>query len=105
MHHCLNKFTSQPLSFGGQGKSEIFKDFLYYDAPEKNLSRLNFSLEVLVRFEHLFDVHDDEDGMSVPVSFDLTSDFFRGFTIDSAQEMFLGGDRTKEKFAKQVRKF
>ena len=65
----------------------------------------NFSLEVLVRFEHLFDIHDDEGGLSAPVSFDLTSDFFRGFTIDSAQEMFLGGDRTKEKFAKQVRKF
>ena len=52
--------------------------------------------EVLIRFEHLFDKHDKVGDLSSPVSFDLTKDFFNGFQIDTAQEMLLAGDRSKD---------
>ena len=56
----------------------------------------NYRPEVLVRFEHLFDKHDNVGDLASPVSFELTKDLFNGFSIDSAQEMLLGGDRFKD---------
>ena len=56
----------------------------------------NYRPEVLVRFEHIFDKHDKVGDLASPVSFELTKDLFNGFSIDSAQEMLLGGDRSKD---------
>ena len=49
-----------------------------------------------MRFEHLFDKHDKVGDLAAPVSFQLTKDFFNGFQIDTAQEMLLAGDRSKD---------
>ena len=55
-----------------------------------------------MRFEHLFDKNDGGNGLSVPVSFDLTPDFFKGFTINNCLELYLGADRAKEEFTREV---
>ena len=53
-------------------------------------------------FEHLFDKNDDANGLSVPVSFELTPDFFKGFIINNSLELYLGADRPKEEFTREV---
>ena len=55
----------------------------------------------MVRFEHLFDVH-EHDELSAPIDFELPSDFFNGFQITDVKEMYLGGNKAKPLFNSEV---